>query len=154
MTYRFQTNRTVLGDFAEGLVFNYLKTKGSVEYAEDPYDDEKDMIFEGHFNVEVKARSIIFKHPIKNTFAIEENQWRKLDHPKTQTIFVNVPMSEHEKVNLYLLTDRNAYTLSRFAPTKPEHRFYHIDKMHKLYTYNNPNITEKFVELNFSKYKS
>ena len=43
MTYRFQTNRTLLGDYAEGLVFNFLKTKGEVTYSEDPYDDEKDM---------------------------------------------------------------------------------------------------------------
>lgn len=153
MTSRFQTKRTILGDFAEDLVFNFLKTKGAVEYAEDPYDEEKDMIFEGHFNVEVKARSVIFKYPIINTFAIEQNQWKKLDNSKTKTIFVNVPMSKQEKVNLYLLTDRNAFTISKFKSTSEPCRFYHIDKMHPLCTYSDPAIRDKFIELNFSKFK-
>ena len=153
MTSRFQTKRTVLGDFAEGLVFDFLRSMGKVEMAEDPYDDEKDMIFDGKYNVEVKARSVIFKTPIINTFAIEASQWRKLDNSKTQTFFVNIPMHKDESIHLYFLKDRSAYTVSNFPNKTEKHRFYHIKDMACVNTITDANTIGKFYDLNFSKYK-
>lgn len=153
MNYRYQTKKTVLGDFAESLVADWLSTKGTVTMCDDPYDDTKDMIFNGRYNVEVKARSVIFRSPIINTFAIESSQWRKLDNPTTQTFFINVPMHKEECIKFYYLADRKAFTLSTFPKSKEEHRFYHIDKMSHVHTIVDPIAVEKFYTLNFSKFK-
>lgn len=153
MTSRFQTKKTILGDFAENLVADWLSKKGSVTFSEDPYDDEKDLIFEGKYNIEVKARTVIFRSPIINTFAIEESQWRKLDNPTTQTMFVSIPMHKEDSIKFYYLADRTGYTISSFPNKREKHRFYHIDKMSHVYTITNPLMVEQFLTLNISKYK-
>ena len=147
---RQNNSRTKLGDFAERLVFNYLRKIKPTSWALDPFDQEKDLIFNG-VNVEVKARSRMRKGPVPGTFAIEENQWRKLDQTPI-VLFVNIPMSKDEPINIYFLTNKKHYTIGHFKPEESL-RFYHIDKMQRIYTIDDYQTCSEFYNLNVSKYK-
>lgn len=147
---RQNNSRTKLGDYAERLVFNYLRKIKPTSWALDPFDQEKDLTFNG-FTVEVKARTRIIKRPVPGTFAIEENQWKKLDAADI-VLFVNIPMSKDEPINIYFLKNKKAYEINCFKPEESL-RFYHIDKMQRIYTIDDYQTCSEFYNLNVSKYK-
>lgn len=116
-----------------------------------PFDHEKDIIYNGNY-VEVKARTRIFSKPIPNTFAIEENQWPKMDSVDI-SIFVNIPMTLKEHVSIYWAKDKTGYEINSYNG-KNMLRFYHIDKMERIYNITDKEIIREFHGLNFSSYKS
>lgn len=144
--------KTRAGDYAETLVFNFLKRHSdNVMMSANPFDHEKDIIYNGNY-VEVKARTRIFSKPIPNTFAIEENQWPKMDSVDI-SIFVNIPMTLKEHVSIYWAKDKTGYEINSYNG-KNMLRFYHIDKMERIYNITDKEIIREFHGLNFSSYKS
>jgi len=148
---RNSNHKRALGDCAEALVYDYLKSVKKTTMSSDIYDDEKDMIFNG-FPVEVKARTRVGKYPYPNTFAIEKSQWQKIDNCPIN-IFVSVPMSINEYVEILFLRNKTSFKLGSFGKGLPIQRFYPIVQMQSIYTYKDIDTVQRFYDLNFSKYK-
>jgi len=142
------TKKTRIGDCAEDIVLNYLQTRGNCYKSFNEYDEEKDLVYNGYY-VEVKARTKIVKSPISNSFAMEENQWRKMDNVDIN-IFVNIPLSSLEHVTVYYVKDKTAFTVASFPGEKEKLRFYDISKMEIIHTLKD---STELYDLSFSKYK-
>lgn len=145
------TQRRALGDYAELLVFEYLKAIKKTKMSEDVYDQEKDMVFNG-YNLEVKARTAIFKKPFENTYAVDQSQWRKIDNCPI-VMFVHVPMKREERTSILFLKNKKAFTLGKLTKKSELNRFYHIDRMQHIYTYEDEKVNQIMYNLNPSKYK-